>query len=42
MTDCLFCKIVAREIPAQIVHEDARTIAFMDIAPATRGHCLIV
>jgi histidine triad (HIT) family protein len=41
MTDCLFCKIVAGEIPAQIVHEDARTIAFMDIAPATRGHCLV-
>jgi histidine triad (HIT) family protein len=42
MTDCLFCKIVAGEIPAQIVHADARTIAFMDIAPATRGHCLVV
>ena len=41
MTDCLFCKIVAGEIPAQIVHEDPRTIAFMDIAPATRGHCLV-
>jgi histidine triad (HIT) family protein len=42
MTDCLFCKIVAGEIPAQIVHEDQRTIAFMDIAPATRGHVLVV
>jgi histidine triad (HIT) family protein len=42
MTDCLFCKIVAGEIPAQIVHADARTVAFMDIAPATRGHCLVV
>jgi histidine triad (HIT) family protein len=42
MTDCLFCSIVAGEIPAQIVYEDARTIAFMDIAPATRGHCLVV
>jgi histidine triad (HIT) family protein len=41
MTDCLFCKIVAGEIPAQIVYADARTIAFMDIAPATRGHCLV-
>jgi histidine triad (HIT) family protein len=40
--DCLFCKIVAGEIPAQIVHADARTVAFMDIAPATRGHCLVV
>ena len=42
MTDCLFCSIVAGEIPAEIVYEDARTIAFMDIAPATRGHCLVV
>jgi histidine triad (HIT) family protein len=42
MTDCLFCKIVAGDIPARIVHEDDRTIAFMDISPATRGHCLVV
>jgi histidine triad (HIT) family protein len=42
MTDCLFCKIVAGEIPAQIVYEDDRTLAFMDIAPATRGHCLVI
>jgi histidine triad (HIT) family protein len=42
MSDCLFCKIVAGEIPAQIVYEDERTIVFMDIAPATRGHCLVV
>jgi histidine triad (HIT) family protein len=42
MTDCLFCKIVDGEIPAQIVHADSRTVAFMDIAPATRGHCLVV
>jgi histidine triad (HIT) family protein len=42
MADCLFCKIVDGEIPAQIVHEDARTGSIMDIAPATRGHCLVV
>ena len=36
--DCLFCKIVAGEIPATRVAEDERTIAFMDINPATRGH----
>src|ERR1700709_1158198 len=42
MSDCLFCKIIAGEIPAQIVHEDDRTVAFMDIAPATRGHMLVV
>jgi histidine triad (HIT) family protein len=40
--DCLFCKIVAGEIPATIVAEDERTVAFMDINPATRGHALVV
>jgi histidine triad (HIT) family protein len=40
--DCLFCKIVAGEIPATIVAEDDRTIAFMDINPATRGHVLVI
>src|ERR1700704_1698087 len=40
--DCLFCKIVAGELPATIVDEDELTIAFMDINPATRGHALVV
>jgi histidine triad (HIT) family protein len=40
--DCLFCKIVAGEIPATIVAEDERTLAFMDINPATRGHALVI
>ncbi len=40
--DCIFCKIVAGELPAQIVDQDERTIAFMDIAPATRGHALVI
>jgi histidine triad (HIT) family protein len=40
--DCLFCRIVAGEIPATIVAEDERTIAFMDINPATRGHALVI
>jgi histidine triad (HIT) family protein len=40
--DCLFCKIVAGDIPATIVAEDERTIAFMDINPATRGHALVI
>jgi histidine triad (HIT) family protein len=39
---CLFCKIVAGELPATIVAEDERTIAFMDISPATRGHMLVI
>jgi histidine triad (HIT) family protein len=40
--DCLFCKIVAGEVPATIVAESERTIAFMDINPATRGHALVI
>ena len=40
--DCLFCKIVSGEIPATRVAEDDRTVAFMDINPATRGHVLVV
>jgi histidine triad (HIT) family protein len=40
--DCIFCKILAGEIPARIIDEDERTIAFMDIAPATRGHALVI
>ena len=40
--DCLFCKIVAGDIPATIVAQDERTIAFMDINPATRGHALVI
>jgi histidine triad (HIT) family protein len=42
MTDCLFCSIVAGEIPAEVVAEDERTITFMDISPATRGHALVI
>jgi histidine triad (HIT) family protein len=40
--DCLFCKIIAGEIPSARVDEDERTVAFMDINPATRGHLLVV
>jgi histidine triad (HIT) family protein len=40
--DCLFCKIVAGDIPSTRVYEDDRTIAFMDINPGTRGHLLVV
>lgn len=40
--DCIFCKILAGELPATIVEEDERTIAFMDINPATRGHALVI
>ena len=40
--ECLFCGIVAGDIPAQIVDSDDHTIAFMDISPATRGHALVI
>ena len=39
---CLFCGIVAGEIPSQRIYEDERTVAFMDISPATPGHALVV
>ena len=40
--DCIFCGIVAGDLPAQIVDSDEHTVAFMDISPATRGHALVV
>ena len=40
--DCIFCKIVKKEIPADIVYEDNDFIAFMDIAPVNKGHVLLV
>ena len=40
--DCLFCKIVAGEVPSTRVHEDERTIAFMDINPLNDGHTLVI
>jgi histidine triad (HIT) family protein len=40
--DCIFCKIVAGELPGQIIDQDDRTVSFMDINPATRGHALVI
>ena len=40
--DCLFCKIVAGDLPATVVDQDDKTISFMDINPATRGHALVI
>jgi histidine triad (HIT) family protein len=40
--DCIFCKIVAGEMPAEVVQEDEHTLAFMDINPWTRGHALVI
>ena len=42
MSDCVFCRIVAKQIPATVVHEDADTLAFMDIGQVNPGHVLVV
>jgi histidine triad (HIT) family protein len=42
MTDCLFCKIVAGEVPSETVHETETTVAFKDINPAAPLHVLVV
>ena len=41
MTSCVFCRIVAKEIPATVVHEDEHTLAFMDIGQVNPGHVLV-
>lgn len=40
--DCLFCKIINREIPADFIYEDELVVAFLDIHPSNPGHLLIV
>ncbi|HEX9503547.1 MAG TPA: HIT family protein [Patescibacteria group bacterium] len=40
--DCIFCKIIAGDIPADIIYEDNKVLAFMDIRPVSRGHALVV
>jgi histidine triad (HIT) family protein len=42
MPDCLFCKLLAGEIPASIVYEDERVIAFRDINPQAPTHVLVI
>lgn len=39
---CLFCKIIAKEIPAEIVFENDHVLAFLDIGPVSEGHALVV
>ena len=41
MSDCVFCKIVAGQIPSAKVHEDELTLAFMDIGEVSPGHVLV-
>jgi histidine triad (HIT) family protein len=40
--DCVLCQIVAGELPARFLYTDATVVSFLDIAPATRGHALVV
>ena len=40
--DCIFCKIVRREIPSSVVFEDDICMAFMDVFPVSPGHCLLI
>lgn len=42
MADCLFCQIISRQIPASIVYEDDRVVAFDDINPQGPTHVLVV
>lgn len=42
MENCIFCQIAKKESPAQIVYEDARYMAFLDIHPQSRGHLQLI
>lgn len=41
MSQCIFCRIMAREIPATVVHEDEHVLAFMDLGQVNPGHVLV-
>jgi len=40
--DCIFCKIIAKEIPSKILYENEDTIAFLDIFPISQGHTIVI
>ena len=40
--DCIFCKIISKEIPTQILYEDDDTISFLDAFPVAKGHTLVI
>ncbi|MCL2560121.1 MAG: HIT family protein [Turicibacter sp.] len=42
MENCIFCKIMAREIPGHVLYEDEHVLVFLDISQTTKGHTLIV
>ena len=40
--DCIFCKIISKEIPSRILYDDEDTIAFLDAFPVAKGHTLVI
>ena len=42
MDDCLFCKIVKRDIPSLVVYEDDATISFLELTPSSPGHVMVI
>ena len=40
--DCIFCKIISKDIPAKILHETTNSICFLDAFPLTKGHVLVI
>jgi histidine triad (HIT) family protein len=42
MTDCIFCKLIAGDIPAYTIYEDEAVLAFLDLTQTTKGHTLVV
>jgi histidine triad (HIT) family protein len=42
VTDCLFCKIAAGELPAHVIHQDDQIMAFLDLHPIRPGHALVI
>lgn len=42
MSDCIFCKIISKQIPSEIVFEDAQVVAFKDINPLAPVHLLVI
>ncbi len=42
MEDCIFCKIIRKEMPAKIVYEDENALAFLDVMPRSKGMCIVI
>lgn len=40
--ECLFCRIIRREIPSELIYEDDHSVAFLDVSPRTPGHTMVI